>query len=175
MGRIREGYSHLAREVASVRETTMRAGDADRGIAEAAKRAAVVPAAVGLALLGPGSLSPQSALAAFPGHNGQIAFQSDRDGRHPEIYTVNPDGGCVTRLTHNPSLDGFPTWSPDGRRIAFVSTRNGVTDIYVMNADGSGQTRLTDNPTFDGGSAWSPDGRGSRFEATVPAVRRSTS
>ena len=35
------------------------------------------------------------------------------------------------------------TWSPDGKKIAFLSTRNGGDDVYVMNADGSGQKRLT--------------------------------
>ncbi len=51
-----------------------------------------------------------------------------------------------------------PTWSPDGRKVAFVSDRTGSAEIYVMNADGSGQQRLTRHAK-PGGAAWSPDGR----------------
>jgi Tol biopolymer transport system component len=126
----------------------------------AARALFVAALALGLAWLGSGA-----AHAAFPGHNGQITFQSARDSRHPDIYTMNPDGRCITRLTRNPSLDGFPAWSPDGRRIAWVSTRNGATDIYVMNANGSDQQRLTDSPAFDGGPAWSPDGERIAFRS----------
>jgi Tol biopolymer transport system component len=49
-----------------------------------------------------------------------------------------------------------PSWSPDGRRIAFASDRDGNREIYVMNADGSGQINLTNNPADDWGSSWSP-------------------
>jgi Tol biopolymer transport system component len=52
----------------------------------------------------------------------------------------------------------IPTWSPDGRKIAFVSDRSGSADIYVMNADGSQQRRLTRNAKPKE-LAWSPDGR----------------
>ena len=45
---------------------------------------------------------------------------SKRDGNF-EIYSMNADGSGQTRLTNNPAADGFPTWSPDGTRIAFVS------------------------------------------------------
>ena len=47
----------------------------------------------------------------------------------------------------------------DGRRIAFVSERDGNPEIYVMNADGSQQTRLTTDSLPDFSPAWSPDGR----------------
>ena len=49
--------------------------------------------------------------------------------------------------------------SPDGRRIAFQSDRNGTLDIYVMNADGSNIERLTYSGTDNYAPAWSPDGR----------------
>jgi TolB protein len=54
----------------------------------------------------------------------------------------------------------FPgSWSPDGTRIAFSSTRDGNADIYVMNADGSELQRLTDHPAIDVSPTWSPTGR----------------
>ena len=58
---------------------------------------------------------------------------------------MNADGSGVTRLTYNDAFDGYPAWSPDGRRIAFDSQRDGNREIYVMDADGSGVTRLTDH------------------------------
>ena len=54
------------------------------------------------------------------------------------------------RLTSAPRDDSVPAWSPDGRKIAFVSKRGGNAEIYVMNTDGSGQRNLTRNPTDDG-------------------------
>lgn len=92
----------------------------------------------------------------FPGVNGRIAFNSDRDG-DAEIYSMNADGTGLKRLTESPGNDLTPSWSPDGTRIAFGSARAGNYDIYTMNADGSNITRLT----FADGNlhpTWSPDG-----------------
>lgn len=61
--------------------------------------------------------------------------------------------------------DGSPAWSPDGRRIAFYSERDGNAEIYVMNADGAGVTRLTNTPADEGYPAWSPDGRTISFDS----------
>jgi hypothetical protein len=71
---------------------------------------------------------------------------------------MNADGSGQTRLTDYPDLDGLPTWSPDGSRIAFTRAQDGNTEIWVMNADGSGQTQLTNNPANDNSATWSPDG-----------------
>ena len=72
---------------------------------------------------------------------------------------MNADGSDVTRLTDHGARDLFPSWSPDGRRVTFVSDRDRSVDIYVMNADGSDLTRLTDNQGWDWAPSWSPDGR----------------
>ena len=75
----------------------------------------------------------------------QIAFVSHRDG-NPEIYVMDADGGNLRRFTNNPDKDWTPSWSPDGKRIAFASNRDGqfidgspnisAYEIYVMDADG---------------------------------------
>ena len=51
-----------------------------------------------------------------------------------------------------------PAWSPDGRKLAFVSQRDGNAEIYVMNADGSAQENLTRQPANDSHPSWSRDG-----------------
>ena len=84
---------------------------------------------------------------------------------------VNLADGNVVNLTTEGS---FPSWSPDGARIAFVSWRDSTAELYVMNADGSYPTRLTDNEGFDGspgGFAWSPDGAEIAFARVVAGSR----
>lgn len=62
---------------------------------------------------------------------------------------MNSDGSEKKRITNNPAVDVFSSWSPDGRKIAFTSERDGNDEIYVMNANGSGRKRLTNNPARD--------------------------
>ena len=52
-----------------------------------------------------------------------------------------------------------PSWSPDGRSIAFTSFHNGIGDIYVMDTLGGGRRRLTTDPAHDDLPSWSPDGK----------------
>ncbi|HEX8708189.1 MAG TPA: protein kinase [Pyrinomonadaceae bacterium] len=65
----------------------------------------------------------------------------------------------VTRLTNNPAADLQPRWSPGGRRVAFVSGRDGKQEIYTMDAEGGDIQRLTFNSVDDLTPGWSPDGR----------------
>src|SRR5215218_1087816 len=95
-----------------------------------------------------------SAFATFPGEAGKIAFH-----RNGEIYVMNADGSEQTNISNNPAFDGYPHWSPDGKKIAFMTSRDGINyEIYVMNADGTSQTRLTNNADLDAEPSWSPDG-----------------
>ena len=103
----------------------------------------------------------------------RIAFVSKRDG-NSEIYVMDADGGNQRRLTNNPAKDNAPSWSPKGRRIAFISERDGhpgrapgwfTSEIYVMDADGSNQINLTNHPSADRSPSWSPDGQRIVFQS----------
>lgn len=125
-----------------------------------------VAVACAVALL---AVSERKAEAAFPGENGRIAFSSDRGaGLEPNIFTMSFEGTNVKRLTSSPVADFSPAFSPDGKKIAFVSDREGphlITDIYVMNADGSNKRLVTDETKIPGDRmndfdpAFSPSGR----------------
>jgi Tol biopolymer transport system component len=79
---------------------------------------------------------------------------------------MNADGTDQRRLTTDAAFDADPTFSPDGTRLAFTSTRDGNTQIYVMAVDGSAQRRLTFDPAVDQLADWSPDGSRIAFEST---------
>jgi TolB protein len=96
--------------------------------------------------------------AAFPGANGKIVFETNRDG-NAEVYTMNPNGTNRVDLTRNPADDTDPRWSQDGTRIVFASNRTGTYQIYTMNADGSRVRRVTQDSMDDRRPTWTADGR----------------
>lgn len=130
-----------------------------------------------VALLASLLLQAGPASAVVPGANGRIACEGGRvlpgaESTNPEVFTINPDGSGEMILTDFPGRDGDPSWSPDGRTIAFESFRSGGSEVWTMNADGTGLTQLTFNgPPEDRGTAWSPDGERIAFHsAQFPVV-----
>jgi len=73
-----------------------------------------------------------------------------------EICVIDADGSNQTNLTNDIARDWLPSWSPDGSKIAFSSSRDGDFEIYVMDTDGSNVTRITDNEVADLVPTWSP-------------------
>src|SRR5512141_792762 len=69
-----------------------------------------------------------------------------------DIFSANPDGSGLKRLTSAPGYDAEATISPDGRRVVFTSARDGDLELYAMDADGSNVKRLTSTPGYDGGA-----------------------
>ncbi len=90
---------------------------------------------------------------------GLIVFESDRGGQL-DLWTMRPDGSNQVRLTNDKADDEFPTWSPDGKKIAW--TRGGGVDpageLWIMNADGTHKRQITFNSFADAGASFSPDG-----------------
>jgi acylaminoacyl-peptidase len=98
----------------------------------------------------------------------------------PRLWVVDVESGEARRITSGPRGDEQPAWSPDGRRIAFVSNRGAGadlawrSDIYVVSSAGGPATRVTTGKErFFRHPAWSPDGSliaamGHRFEALGP-------
>jgi tricorn protease len=91
----------------------------------------------------------------------EIAFVSGGD-----IWTVPSTGGEARLLVSHPDYESRPIYSPDGRYLAFTSTRSGNGDIYVLNIASGQLKRLTYDDGLDEISAWSPDGKYVYFSST---------
>jgi Tol biopolymer transport system component len=87
-----------------------------------------------------------------------IVFSSTRHNVHPQIYMQRVDGTSVIQLTNDSADNAYPTFSPDGKQIAFCSTRAGNWDIYVMDPTGRNVTQVTSGPSQDMHPSFSPDG-----------------
>ncbi len=95
-----------------------------------------------------------------PFGGGRMAFVSQENAIN-YIFLMDVDasgrGMNPARLTTDAEAENYPSWSPDGKRLAYQRDFNGSA-VYVINADGSGEQRLSPTPGFDVTPSWSPDG-----------------
>ncbi|HET7618017.1 MAG TPA: Ig-like domain-containing protein, partial [Vicinamibacterales bacterium] len=105
---------------------------------------------------------------------GEIVVASSRAGVGKfQLYAAERSNlAQLTRIAADTSTGSDPAFSPDGSRIAYVSTRDGNAEIYVMNADGTGATRVTNDPQADGRPAFAPDGHTIVFHSARTAGRQ---
>ncbi len=107
---------------------------------------------------------------AAPVAQGHIVFVTERNG-FDSIYIMNADGSGQRPLVPHRGdyYDYAPAVSPDGRRLAFSSNREGpgTDNIYLMNMDGSNLVKITNTPNAkNASSSWFPDGRRLVFTST---------
>ena len=89
-----------------------------------------------------------------------------------DIFSAAPDGSDVKQITNTPGYDAESVISPNGKKIAFTSVRDGDLDIYTMDIDGKNVKRLTTEIGYDGGPFWSYDSQWIVFRSYHPKTEK---
>ncbi len=123
--------------------------------------------------------SPEPILSPSWAPNGEdIAYVSFESDRRPAIVRHNLKTGFREKLTYFEGLNSAPAWSPDGRQLAMVLSKDGSPDIYLMDMASKRLTRVTkDNIAIDTEPAWMPDGKSLVFTSNrggAPQIYRVT-
>jgi serine/threonine-protein kinase len=102
------------------------------------------------------------------------------DGRHvavgitsqeSQIWQYDISRETLTRFTFEGTVNGYPAWTPDGNRMAFISNKEGPLNIFWQLADGSGGLeRLTTSDDVQTPNSWSPDGKLLAFNELTPST-----
>lgn len=106
-----------------------------------------------LKCFGDAQLSPDGKLVAYVRQH----IDKDKDKALTDIFVVEVHTGNTRRLT-NSGKDHSPRWSPDGKRIAFISTRSGSSQIWIIDVSGGEAWRIPTQEEILGDLVWSPDG-----------------
>jgi imidazolonepropionase-like amidohydrolase/Tol biopolymer transport system component len=139
---------------------------------------AALPVATAHAQTAPLPLAPARALEFTAREATWMQLDLSPDGRTilfdllGDIYALDAAGGTARPLLTGMAFERNPVFSPDGKRIAFISDRSGVTNLWVANADGSGLRQLSQDTalTLYTSPTWSPDGRSVYVSRAVHSV-----
>jgi Tol biopolymer transport system component len=116
----------------------------------------------------------------------RVLFVMDSDERDPaggdtgplneqlDLYEMNADGTDIVQLTDDPGAEGWPAWSPNSDRYAFVDEIAGNYEIVATYADAFHPANLTRDPALDYSPSWSPDGSAIAFYSTYREHIRDT-
>jgi dipeptidyl aminopeptidase/acylaminoacyl peptidase len=108
-------------------------------------------------------ISPDGKLVAFTVQT----IDMDENRKPTAIWVVPVNGGSPQQITHQGSLNERPRWSPDSKRIAFVSNRSGTSQIWLMDADGQHHGQVTNLATEASGVLFARDGKHLVFTSSV--------
>ncbi len=131
--------------------------------ATAEKRAITFDDLIAMGRIGSFEVSPDGKNIAFT----VTWFDKEANSSNTDIYLVPVKGGDPYRFVRSESSDRSPCWSPDGKKLAFVSSRGGSPQIWVIPVDGGEAKKITDIPTGVSSPLWSPDGKRFAFTSSV--------
>ena len=94
-------------------------------------------------------------------------MDKEQNKSNSDIWLIPSNGGEIQRLTSSPQADYNPRWSPDGKKIAFISTRGGNPQIWLINPFKGEASPLSNIPTGASGVTWSPTGTHLAFISSV--------
>ena len=122
-----------------------------------------VQALLKIARISEPQLAPDGKTVAFTVQTVDV----DQNTKPKQIYVVASNGGTPRQITTQGADNERPQWSPDSKRIAFISDRGGSSQVWIMNADGSDARTITNLATEAGGVLFSPDGKKLVFTSNV--------
>ena len=122
-----------------------------------------VNALLELKRIGDPQISPDGKLVAFTVQTVDVAANK----KPVQVWIVPLEGGAPRQITQDGESNQRPRWSPDSRRIAYLSDRAGSSQIWMMDPDGRNATQVTNLATEADGHLFSPDGKNLLFTSAV--------